>query len=174
MRLPGLLLALALAGASSTVAQDTASLPGGASALNERHGSWAVSCALVEAGKDCGFSQAAGDPNTGASLIAVELGVPSGSSAEGMMITTFGLRLDAGVQLAVDGQPLGTALPFLTCVASGCLVPLAFDEVSLSALKVGSQLEVTGVRVDNSQPVTVGLSLVGFTAAFNRTAELAK
>lgn len=174
MRLRGLMLALAISGAGPVMAQDATGLPGGASALNERHGSWSVSCTLVEAGKDCGFSQAAGDPNTGASLVALELGVPSGSSAEGMMITTFGLRLDAGVQLAVDGQPLGGPLSFLTCVSSGCLVPLAFDEVSLSALKVGTQLDVTGVRVDTSQPVTVGLSLAGFTAAFNRTAELAK
>lgn len=173
MRLSIAVLALALAGATPLLAQE-ATLPGGASALNERHGSWAVNCALVETGKDCSFSQAAGDSATGASLLAVELAVPAGDRAEGMMITTFGLRLDAGVQLAIDGQTLGGALPFLTCVSSGCLVPLAFDEVSLSALKVGTELEVTGIRVDTGQPVAVALSLAGFTAAFNRTTELAQ
>lgn len=177
MRFSTALLALALAGATPVFAQDattTAALPGGASALNERHGSWSVSCALVDSGKDCSFSQAAGDSSTGASLLAVELGAPAGNRAEGMMITAFGLRLDAGVQLAIDGQTLGSALPFLTCVSSGCLVPLAFDEVSLSALKVGTKLEVTGIRVDNGQPVAVALSLAGFTAAYDRTAALAQ
>ena len=177
MRLSTALLALALAGANPVLAQDaaaTAALPGGASALNERHGSWSVSCALVESGKDCSFSQAAGDNATGASVLAVELGAPAGNRAEGMMITAFGLRLDAGVQLAIDGQTLGGALPFLTCVSSGCLVPLAFDEVAVSALKVGTKLEVTGIRVDNGQPVAIALSLAGFTAAFDRTAALAQ
>lgn len=178
MRVTTMLLALALAGATPALAQDatatTAALPGGASALNERHGSWAVSCALVETGKDCSFSQAAGDGSSGASLLAVELGAPAGNRAEGMMITAFGLRLDAGVQLAIDGQTLGGALPFLTCVSSGCLVPLAFDEVAVSALKVGTKLEVTGIRVDTGQPVAIALSLAGFTAAYDRTAELAR
>jgi invasion protein IalB len=178
MRFSTILLALALASAPPVLAQDattaTAALPGGASALNERHGSWSVSCALVESGKDCSFSQAAGDNATGASLLAVELGVPSGNRAEGMLITAFGLRLDAGVQLAIDGQTLGAARPFLTCVSSGCLVPLAFDEVAVSALKVGTKLEVTGIRVDNGQPVAIALSLAGFTAAFDRTAALAQ
>jgi len=168
------MIALAGLGAGVAVAEDSSALPGGASALNERHGSWTVSCAVAEAGKECSFAQSAGDPSSGTTLMAVQLGAPAGNRAEGMMITAFGLRLDAGVTLAIDGQTLGAAQPFLTCVSTGCLVPLAFDEVALSALKVGSRLEVTGLRVDNGQPVTVGLSLTGFTAAYDRTAELAR
>ena len=41
-------------------------------------------------------------------------------------------------------------------------------------MKVGSTLDVTGVKVEDGQPVTVSLSLAGFTAAYNRTAELAQ
>ena len=147
------LFVLALA-ASPALAQDAAvaALPGGASAVSERHGSWSVDCALSETGKDCSFSQSAGNPDSGAALVAI----------------------DAGIQLGIDGQQLGPALPFLTCVESGCLVPLAFDEVSLSALKVGTSLEITGIKVDGGETVTVPLSLAGFTAAYNRTAELAK
>ncbi len=164
-------LALTMAPA---LAQDAiAALPGGASALNEQHDSWSVQCSVAEGTKTCGFSQATGNPQTGTTLVAVDLGAPTGNKAEGMLLTAFGLRLDAGVQLGIDGQALGTALPFLTCVAAGCLVPLNFDEVSLSALKVGTALEITGVKVDDGQPVTLALSLAGFTAAYNRTAELA-
>ncbi len=166
------LAAALLLTASPVLAQAT--LPGGASALNEAHGSWTVNCTLVEAGKDCAFSQTAGNPQTGTALVAVELAAPAGNKAEGMLMTAFGLRLDAGVQLGIDGQQLGQARPFLTCVSTGCLVPLDFDEVALSAMKVGTTLEVTGVKVDDGQPVTVTLSLSGFTAAYNRTAELAQ
>ena len=168
------LVSAALMLLASPVLAQQATLPGGASALNEAHGSWTVNCTLVEAGKDCAFSQTAGNPQTGSALVAVELAAPSGSKAEGMLLTAFGLRLDAGVQLGIDGQQLGKARPFLTCVQTGCLVPLDFDEVSLSAMKVGTTLEVTGVRVDDGLPVTVSLSLAGFTAAYNRTAELAQ
>lgn len=159
---------------ASPALSQQATLPGGASSLNEMHGSWTVNCALVEAGKDCAFSQTGGNPQTGSALVAVELAAPSGNKAEGMLLTAFGLRLDAGVQLGIDGQQLGQSRPFLTCLQTGCLVPLDFDEVSLSAMKVGTALEVTGVKVDDGQPVTVSLSLAGFTAAYNRTAELAQ
>lgn len=169
-------LALAALALLSTpaVAQDVAALPGGASALSERHGSWSVNCSIGEKGKDCGFSQTAGNPQTGSALVAVELAAPAGNRAEGMLLTAFGLRLDAGVQLGIDGQPLGGARPFLTCVSSGCLVPMAFEEVELAALKVGQKLDVTGVKVEDGKPVTVSLSLAGFTAAYDRTVELAK
>ena len=168
-----LLSATLLLLASPALAQQ-ATLPGGASALNEMHGSWSVNCSLVEAGKSCAFSQTAANPQTGTALMAMELAAPTGNKAEGMLLTAFGLRLDAGIQLGIDGNLLGEAMPFLTCVQTGCLVPLNFDEVSLSAMKVGTKLEVTGVKVDDGQPVTVALSLAGFTAAFDRTAELAK
>lgn len=81
--------------ASPALAQQ-ATLPGGASAFNEAHGSWTVNCALVEAGKDCAFSQTAANPQTGSALVAVELAAPAGNKAEGMLLTAFGLRLDAG------------------------------------------------------------------------------
>ncbi len=155
-------------------AQDAAGLPGGATALSERHGSWSVNCSVGEAGKGCGFSQTAGNPQTGSALVALELAAPAANRAEGMLLMAFGLRLDAGVQLGIDGQPLGAPRPFLTCISSGCVVPMAFEDVELSALKVGQKLDVTGVKVDDGQAVTVSLSLAGFTAAYDRTVELAQ
>jgi invasion protein IalB len=155
-------------------AQDVASLPGGASSLSEMHGNWSVNCSIGDKGKSCGFSQTAGNPQTGSALAAMELATPAANKAEGMLLMAFGLRLDAGVQLGIDGQPLGAARPFLTCISSGCLVPMAFEDVELSALKVGRKLDVTGVKVEDGKPVTVSLSLGGFTAAYDRTVELAK
>jgi invasion protein IalB len=160
--------------ATPVVAQDVAALPGGASSLSEKHGSWSVNCSVAEAGKGCAFSQTAGNPQTGAALVAMELAAPAANKAEGMLLMAFGLRLDAGVQLGIDGQPLGAPRPFLTCISSGCLVPMAFEDVELGALKVGQKLDVTGVKVDDGQPVTVSMSLAGFTAAYDRTVELAR
>ena len=168
-----LVAALALI-ATPAFAEDVAALPGGATALSETHGSWSVNCSVAEKGKNCGFAQTAGNPQTGSALVAMELGAPAANRAEGMLLTAFGLRLDGGVQLAIDGQPLGAPRPFLTCISSGCLVPMAFEDVELAALKVGQKLDVTGIKVDDGKPVTVSLSLAGFTAAYDRTVELAK
>ncbi len=167
------LAALALL-ATPAFAQDVAALPGGASSLSETHGNWSVTCQVGDKGKSCGFSQTAGNPQTGSALAAMELAAPAANKAEGMLLMAFGLRLDAGVQLGIDGQPLGAARPFLTCISSGCLVPMAFEDVELSALKVGQKLDVTGIKVEDGKPVTVSLSLSGFTAAYDRTVELAK
>ena len=168
----GLAALVALLGLSASAEAQEATLPGGASQLTERHGDWAVSCTTAQGGKDCALSQAARNPSTGSTLMAVELAVPQAGGAEGMMLTAFGLRLDAGIQLGVDGTGLNSPLPFLTCVATGCVVPLRFDTAALETLKAGAVLDVTGVKVEDGQPVTVQLSLTGFTAALTRTAEL--
>lgn len=156
------------------LAQSTAAptLPGGASALNEAHGAWSVTCEIVETAKSCGFSQVLRNRQTGTTVLAVDLAAPAPDRAEGMLLTAFGLRLADGIGLTVDGKPMGGKLAFLTCVQTGCLVPLALDQTLLAALKAGTALEVTGTRVDDGQPVTLTLSLSGFTAAYNRTAEL--
>lgn len=157
----------------SVLAQDIAALPGGATSLQEAHGDWTVTCALVDSKKACGLSQAVGNQE-GVQLVAVELSSMDGVRAEGMMMTAFGLRLADGVTLGIDGQGLTKALPFFTCLQAGCLVPLTLDEVALSAMRLGKSLEVTAVNSQSGQPVTIPLSLAGFTAAYNRTVELSK
>lgn len=166
-------IVLFVGAAMPAVAQEGVSLPGGASSLTETHGTWVVSCRLVDGRKDCMFSQTAANSQTGQTVVAIELAVV-GQRAEGMLLTAFGLRLDAGIQLSIDGQQLGSAQRFLTCMATGCLVPLDLDEISLTALRVGGMLEVTGINARSGEAVTVPLSLQGFTAALSRTAELSK
>ena len=67
--------------ATPAFAQDAPALPGGASALSEMHGSWSVNCSVGEKGKDCGFSQTAGNPQTGSALVAMELAAPAANKA---------------------------------------------------------------------------------------------
>jgi invasion protein IalB len=165
---------LALFGLAAPVAaQEVTALPGGASSLTETHGAWMVSCTINEGKKDCALSQAVGN-QSGQALVSLDLGIHDANRAEGMFLTAFGLRLDAGIQLGIDGNALNSALPFFTCLANGCVVPVTLDEVALSALRVGEVLEVTGINVETGEAVTVPISLTGFTAAYNRTAELSQ
>jgi invasion protein IalB len=149
-------------------------LPGGASSASETHGDWTVSCQMGQADKQCVLSQALADTQSGQRVLALELTVPSADTAEGMLLAPFGLKLNDGVKLSVDGKALGDSRAFLTCIPSGCLVPVTFDAASLAALRAGTNLEVTGVSADSTQQVALALSLSGFTAAVARTGELTK
>lgn len=100
------LVTAALLFAATPALAQQATLPGGASALNEAHGSWTVNCTLVEAGKDCAFSQTAGNPQTGSALVAVELAAPAGAVAEWHRDSVTGER----EAFNADGEPLAPTL----------------------------------------------------------------
>lgn len=177
---------LTLAGALPVLAQDTptaspaapkpivSTLPGGASSINEQHGDWTVSCAMAQDGKHCSFSQVLGDAQTGRRVISVELRSTGADKVEGMLLTPFSLRLDAGVNLAIDDKALQGPIPFLSCVPEGCLVPLTFEGDVLAGLMAGTKLQLSAIPLSGAEPVKLAISLSGFTAARSRTAELEK
>lgn len=50
---------------------------------------------------------------------------------------------------------------------------MSFEDVELSA-RGRRKLAVTGIKVDDGVPVTVSMSLAGFTAACDRTVDVAR
>lgn len=150
-------------------------LPGGANSLSEQHGDWTVSCAINEGIKRCGLSQALVATQTGQRVLSLDLS-PSAdnTTVQGTLLTPFSLRFDAGATLKVDDQPLAGPLPFLSCVEVGCIVPVSLDANATNALRSGTKLQFSAVALGNGQPINLELSLTGFTAAQNRTAELQK
>ena len=161
--------------AQPVFAQDAtppSALPGGAASLSEEHGDWTVSCRMEGAEKHCALSQSLADTTSGERVLAIELATPAIDQIDGMLLLPFGLRLADGITLKVDTAPLGAARPFLTCIASGCLVPVAFNAVEISAIRAGTELTISGTSADASQPVDLQVSLAGFTMASNRSVEL--
>lgn len=164
----------AVAAPAAPAAPAQPALAGGANASSETHGDWTVDCRTGEQGKDCAMSQALGDSQSGQRVLALELGSRAVDSSEGMLLAPFGLRLGEGVQLAVDGKALGDKRNFVTCIPTGCLVPVSFSQTELSALRAGTMLEVSAIGADATQPIKLNVSLTGFTAAHNRTVELSQ
>jgi invasion protein IalB len=161
--------------ASPTASAPSASpLPGGASSLSEQHGDWTVSCSVAQNVKQCVFSEVLGNSDTGRRTFAMQLRPMPDNKINGVAITQFGLRLDAGVRFTVDDKPLVGPMAFLTCTENGCLVPLSFDAAAVEALKSGATLKASAAAVNGGQPVVVSLSLKGFGDALARTAELLK
>lgn len=163
---------LALLG-GGTIAAAAQGLPGGASSLNEAHGDWSVACVAREGSVQCAISQSQVSGQNGQRVLTIELRAAEGGEAiNGVLILPFGLRLDDGVTLAIDESAALPTQRFSTCLPAGCLVPLAFDAGTVSALRAGSALALTAAANDTGQEVSFSISLTGFTAALNRIAQL--
>lgn len=160
--------------AAPTTSRPTATLPNGATSINETYGDWTVNCSIVEGAKACVFSQAQGDSQSGQRTFAIELRPPADGRTEGMLLMPFGLKLADGVRLKIDDQNLGQGAQYSICVPQGCLVPVSFPTVATDAMKRGTTLTVTATNPNGDQPVDLAVSLAGFTAAMNRIAELAR
>jgi invasion protein IalB len=159
--------------AAGAVAQTPASLPGGASQLQETHGDWRVACTLQNGQRQCALSQQQADKDSRQLVIAVELKAPSasGDRAEGTIVLPFGLAVDRPVTLQVDDRP-GLALRFRTCLPVGCLVAVNFDPAMIAALRTGSLLAVKATAAESAQEAAFRVSLNGFGSALSRTASL--
>ncbi len=153
----------------------TVSLPNGASSINETYGDWSVACSIADSRKICVMSQAQGDKQTGERLFAIELQTPKDGKTDGVLLLPFGLKLDDGVKLKLDEQNLGQGARFSTCYPQGCIVPVSFPTVATDAMKKGTSLIITATNVAGGSEVpTLKVSLNGFTAAMDRSTELAK
>lgn len=166
---PLLILAAALCPGGQVFA---AGLPGGASALNETHGDWAVTCSAADGNARCAISQVQVN-NENQRVLSVELAATEGGTAAGgMLVLPFGLALDNGVALSIDEAAAMPTFRFSTCLPAGCLVPLAFDRDTLAAIRGGTALQAKAAANGNGQEVKFSISLTGFTAALSRAAEL--
>ena len=153
--------------------EQTQTLPGGASQLQETHADWRVVCTQQTAQKACLLSQQQTDTNTRQLVLGIELKATASNTAEGTLVLPFGLAVTRPVTLQIDEAGAPQSLPFRTCVPVGCLVPLNFDASMVAALRRGTAMSVKVIG-DGGQEVALQISLKGFSSAFDRTADLTK
>ena len=147
-------------------------LPGGASSLQENFGDWTVLCALPGGRKTCSLSQSQLDTQSRQRIVAIELAPGGEGVVGGALAMPFGLVLAEGVSLKVDGSALGGQRAFRTCLPAGCIVPLSLAAGDVEQLASGETLELGAVAAENNQPVTLSISLNGFSAALQRLRSL--
>lgn len=167
-------LVLAAFAGSPSLAQ-APNLPGGATTLNESHGSWTVTCAIRQQQDEigvrvCALSQQQIAQQTRQRALAIELR-PEEGGARGTLILPFGLALAEGVIYRVDDGQISTSQHFRTCLPSGCLIDIDFDAHTIAGLKAGNILNVIATA-DGGQDLTFAISLAGFSSAFDRVVEL--
>lgn len=165
-RTVGPLTMLAVAALALPALAQEASLPRGASTLNETHGAWTVTCAIGTPVKLCALSQTQLHSQTRQRVLAIELH-SKGEGVQGTLVLPFGLSLASGVAYRIDDGELGTAQQFRTCLPVGCLVDIAFDVPTVESLKIGSAMKVEA-SADGDEPIVFSIALTGFTGAYDR------
>lgn len=98
-------------------------------------------------------------------VLHVLVGYITADSRPGLFATVpLGVSLPQGLKLSVDG---GDAVSFgySHCNNQGCLGALALSEELIAKMKAGQQALIT-FHSGAQQPVTISVSLQGFTAGF--------
>ena len=165
--------ALAIASLLTTGVASAQGLPGGATSLNETHGDWTVACHAPDGTVRCAMTQTQINGENRQRVLAIELTPASGGSeVSGIVVLPFGLRLEAGVGLMIEGGGQLPTARFSTCLPAGCVVPLAFDAETVLALRSGTALNLAMTANDTGQNLALSVSLTGFGSALNRIAQL--
>lgn len=128
---------------------------------------WEVRC--LSTGDECFMYQLALD-ETGNPVAEMSiLKLPEGSEAQAgaTLVTPLGTLLTSGVTVQVDDGER-RQYPFNWCSQVGCFARYGLDAASLDSLRRGRETHLTVASVGAPEtPVTVTLSLMGFTAAWD-------
>ena len=138
-------------------------------------GDWRLACEKTLSGDDpCRMGQLLRD-EAGNPVIEVEVTRLKGENLpDAMMVinTPVGTILPEGVTVTIDGgKP--AKLPFFYCDGQVCVTRVNLREADATAFKRGNVAEVRIVPVTApNNPVSVNMSLTGFTAAYDSLPQL--
>lgn len=150
--------------------QQVASLPNGASSVQETYQDWQLACGMQDNARVCTVTQDQTQKN-GQRLLAVELRVGQKGGLTGTLLLPFGILFDPGVALQIDDQPPLSQQRLRTCLPTGCIVVLSIDRSTLGKMKAGSVLKLN-VTTAAETPLTFPVSLNGLSAALDRMVAL--
>lgn len=135
--------------------------------VRETFGDWQVRCAPEI--NECYMYQLALDEanNPVAEVSFQKLPVGGEATAGATVVSPLGTLLTTGVALQVDTNP-ARQYPFSWCTQIGCFARFVMTEDTIDAFKRGSSGRLSLVSVTQpDRPVTLNLSLTGFTAAYD-------
>ena len=161
-----LALALGFGLLGTSAFSQQAALPNGATSLAETYEDWKLSCALQNNQRACVISQDQLQQN-GQRLLAVQ--IDAGSSTIATFLLPFGILFEQGVTMQIDEAKPLAAIPFRTCLPTGCIVTLAIDTATLKRLRAGTSLKLQ-VTTAAETPMSFTVSLKGLGAALDRLA----
>ncbi len=143
----------------------------GAEVHSEDFQDWRMVCETVDGTEHCRMFQRLSVTQEGKSqaLLLASIGFiddEDGKRLPTLRLTTpLGVILPAGLAVNVDqGKP--DDLPFHICLPEGCMTETGLSARGIADMKGGRSMHVTYRVAGLPQPVAIGLSLMGFTAAY--------
>jgi invasion protein IalB len=135
--------------------------------VRDTFGQWQVRCAPD--GGDCFMYQLALDAgdNPVAEVSILKLPEEADAVAGVTVVTPLGTLLTNGVVMQIDSGE-ARQYPFAWCSQVGCFARFGLDQVAVDVMKRGRGGKITLLSVGAPEsPVTLDLSLTGFTDAYN-------
>lgn len=161
---------------SGVSAYAASSLPNGASSLRERYQDWDVACLAPDDGArgdghiQCAMQQQALEPRSHRRVMSIRLET-DGTQVRGVATVPFGLDLVRGLTLTNASQPVGDVYSFSTCLPTGCLVPLSFDDQQWASLLKEPKAVFTAMTF-SGKPMKLFFSTKGLDQALQRVRSL--
>ena len=171
------LIALTLIVSSATLVSpvNAASLPGGASSLNESHGDWSLTCNTRGQGDaatvQCSVTQNLLDQSSKRRVLTIALSPQQGGGVKGVVIMPFGVALDQGATFQLDAGAATAPSHYRTCVPAGCIVPVDWPDATVKAMRSASMLKI-GAVMDNGKATPFSITMNGFASAIDRAVAL--
>jgi len=180
-----LCLAATLLGASLTFAQAEAVTPHGTANQNQQliilaqaqpqnnpqntNEPWAIQCGedSTSGKKFCRMQQSLRYKKTGQRLLAVIIQPQTIEPKLAILLSLpHGLYLPAGTAFKIDdGEE--NRMVIETCDAEGCYATGGISEEMVKIMKKGEKMLI-GFQASNKKPITIPITLKGFTAAFDK------
>lgn len=141
------------------------------------HGDWSLMCTRSAANADpCELYQLLRD-GSGTSVAEITLvDLPARASEPGavagaVLVTPLETYLPAQIQISVDAAP-AKVYRFEYCAAMGCVARIALSADDIATYQGGKTAAVTiAAAIAPNQPVTLEMSLAGFTAGYRAMQE---
>jgi invasion protein IalB len=130
---------------------------------------WVANCTSPGRGQpqECAMEQRAVARENGQVIGLISIRVPSQTRKPVTMVQLpLNLFLPAGINVDIDGD-MTQNQAFQTCNQQGCFVGFPISDALLKQMFTGGKLNITFQYLDK-KPVTLPMSLEGFTDAFNR------
>jgi len=115
----------------------------------------------------CFIFQQLSEKKSGKKVVGITIAYPLKGISPTLVITLpLGVHLPGGVKLRIDQNGEITPAPFIHCVPTGCQAKLKMSNKLVNTMKRGNKLNLTFLN-NRRKPLTVAMSLNGFTAAIN-------
>ncbi|WP_454858328.1 invasion associated locus B family protein [Rhizobium binxianense] len=171
----GVVLLMLASGLAPAVAQDTQTQT---TQRNPRASppavpTWALNCFSADASSgalECQMSRTILRQETGQILTVITIRKLQDGSMTMNLVLPHGLYLPAGVSYQIDTSAKNTAV-ILSSDQNGAYANVALTPELVSALKSGSTFNL-GLETVSRSPLTIPVSLTGFTSAIDRLANL--